>query len=91
MIATPVLLGVSHTKQLMINTCTAFWMQRFCVLTISLNDSCILSWGLVALHIGVGYSPTPMCKTMHIPGKDITIITCYLGNITVEERYRQHS
>ena len=45
MIATPVLLGVSHTKQLMINTCTAFWMQRFCVLTISLNDGCILSWG----------------------------------------------
>jgi len=55
-----VLLGVSHTKQLMINTCTAYWMHRFCVLTIS---SYIPPWEVVVLHIGVGHSLTPMCKT----------------------------
>ena len=37
--------------------------------------------GGVVLHIGVGRSPTPMCKTIPQEG----YITCYLGNITVEE------
>ena len=38
------------------------------------------SWGVVVLHICVMQDNTP--------GRDIT---CYLGNITVEERYEQHS
>ena len=35
--------------------------------------------GMVVLHIGVGRTLTPMCKT-----------TPHLGNITVEERCEQH-
>ena len=37
-------------------------------------------------------SPTPMCKTNPQKGKKtIYYIACYLGNITVQERYGQHS
>ena len=44
----------------------------------------IPSWRVVVLHIFVRHSPTPMCKTT--PQRKN-----YLGNITVEERYEQHS
>ena len=43
--------------------------------------------GVVILSIGVGCSLTSMCKTIPQEG----YITCYQGNITVEERYEQHS
>jgi len=39
-------------------------------------NSYIPHWGGVVLHIGVGRN---------------YYITCYLGNITVQERYGQHS
>ena len=51
-----------------------------------------LPGGVVILHIGVGCSPTPMCKTN--PQGGILLLynlACYLGNITVQKRYGQHS
>ena len=39
------------------------------------------------LHIGKGHVPLAlMCKTTP-SGRDIAIITCFLGNTTAEERY----
>ena len=41
--------------------------------------------GVVVLHLDVGLPDTNVQE-----GRDI-IITCYLGNITVQERYGQNS
>ena len=54
-------------------------------------NSCISHRKVVVLHIGVRRSPaTPMCKIIS-QGEYIYDITCYLGAITVEEKYEQHS
>ena len=62
--------------------------------THHLSNSYIPPWGVV-LHIGVGHSPTPIarhqCARPHPREGYNYYITCYLGNITVQERYGQHS
>ena len=55
-----------------------------------ISNSYIPPWGVVVLHIGVGRSPTPIARPHPREGYNY-YITCYLDNITVEERYEQHS
>ena len=52
-----------------------------------LYNSNIPSWGVVILHIGVGRSPIPVCKTTSHGGILLLYnLACYLGNITVQEK-----
>ena len=60
-----------------------------CSMTLTNASTTSYMGGLYCLHRNRQlHSPTPLCKTT--PQRGI-YITCYLGNITVEERCGQHS